>query len=87
MVIKIEINELVLHGFNYHDYKRIGNAIEHELSKLIAKRGLPKGFAINNEIPKQDAGSFSIKNQNPRAVGFEVAKSVFNAWKVYKTQK
>ena len=81
MKIKVEINELVFHGFNYHDRMRIGAAIEQELVRLIGNGGLPKGLAVGaiNHVPSVDAGSLNIKNQNPSAVGAEIARSLFNA--------
>lgn len=81
MKIRIEIGELVVHGFDYHDHRRIGAAIEWELTRLISKNGLPQGISGNKEIPKIDAGSFNIdRHTNPRAIGAEVAKSIYRAW-------
>lgn len=81
MKIHIEIGELVLHGFDYHDSKHIRVAIEDGFTRLITEKGLPKGIGTNNEIAKLDAGSFIMAGHpNPRAIGSKAAKSIYRAW-------
>lgn len=74
----MEIKELVLHGFDYHDYRRIGVAIEQELSRLIRENGLLQYIVAGSEIPRIDAGSFSLAtDMNPKTIGAEVARSIY----------
>ena len=86
MKIKVEINELVLHGFSYHDHMRVGTAVEKELAKLIGRNGLPEAFtpAGSSHISSLDAGSFDLKNENPNHIGVEIARSLFKAWNLSK---
>jgi hypothetical protein len=81
MRIRIEIDELVLHGFNYHDHGRISAAIKGELARLIRENGLPQGMNVAKEIPQIDAGSFNLSDRtSPKAVGAQVARSIYRRW-------
>jgi hypothetical protein len=79
MKIHFEIDELVLQGFDYHDHRRIGLAIEEELLRLIKKNGL-----LNLNRPKYDSlqindiqVDLSLKNIHPKSVGTEIALSIY----------
>jgi len=80
MKINIRIGKLVLHGFNYHDHKRVGTALEQELARLIKENGLPEGSTKEIEIPKIGAPSFSAPaDMNPTTIGTEVARSIYRS--------
>lgn len=80
MKVNIEIEKLVLHGFNYHDHKRISTALEQELAKLIREKGLPENFTKKEEIPWIDAPSFNAPaDMNPNNIGTYVARSIYKA--------
>jgi hypothetical protein len=77
MKIHLEIGELVLQGFDFHDHPRIRHAIERELSRLIMESGLP-GYRNGASIPKIDAGSFDLpKNTEPGVIGANVASLIY----------
>ena len=83
--IRIEIGELVLHGFNYHDHSRISAATEQELSRLIRKNGLPKTTVYQQQaIPKLDAGTFSLLSKNPKLIGSKLAQSIYRSLEYHK---
>lgn len=77
MKVRINIAELILNGFDYHDGKRIAAAIEHELARLIREKGLPDG--LDGEMAKINAGSFDVKQGNARAVGGDIARAIYRA--------
>jgi hypothetical protein len=78
MKIHIEINNLVLQGFNYRDHKQIGYAIETELARLIREENhLSQNFEIK-EIPYMSSVFEISVNKDPKRIGADVAKSLFN---------
>ena len=79
---------MVLHGFEYHDHRRISVAIEQELTRLISENGLPKTKGeikdyYYNEMPHHiDAGSFNISpnmNNNPKSIGAQIALLIYSS--------
>jgi hypothetical protein len=80
MKIQLKIGELVLEGFNYHDHRRIGTAMQLELTRLISKNGLPERERNNlrKVVLLIDAGSFQVPtDMNPRTIGSRVGYSVY----------
>lgn len=63
-LIELFIDELVLHGFPAGDRYRIAEAVQSELSQLIADQiagqGVSSLFTQNAEQPQIDAGSFNV---------------------------
>jgi hypothetical protein len=75
--IELEIGELVLHGFSPGDRQRIGAAVERELARLLAERGVPASLTGSGGVERVDAGSFPLRpGARAEAVGAEVARSV-----------
>ena len=78
MNLDLHIEELVLEGFSPADRHRIGAAVERELARLFAERGLPAGLAQGAEVPRLDGGSFEMnRNATPERVGGQVAGAVY----------
>lgn len=76
MNVELHIEELVLHGFP-PDH-RIGEAVEHELSRLFTERGVPQSLSRGGDIPHLDAGAFQMKPElGAGAVGARVARSLY----------
>jgi hypothetical protein len=83
MNIDLHIEELVLEGFRPADRHRIGAAVERELARLLAERGLPAGLAQGTDLPRLDGGSFEAKpGARPEAVGRQVAGAVYGGLKL-----
>jgi hypothetical protein len=79
MKIHIEIRNLVLQGFiNYHDHKQISYAIETELARLFREDNHLSQNLENKEIPYVSSVSEISVNKDPKRIGAEVAKSLFN---------
>jgi hypothetical protein len=76
--VEFRIEELVLYGFPPGDHHRIGDAAEHELSRLFAEKGVPPSLDRTVEVPSLDAGSFEM-TQGPgsAAVGEQIARSLY----------
>lgn len=81
--IKLNINELVLHGFSPLDRYRIGRAVELELTRLLTERGLPSSLSKGGEFASIDGGTFSFaSNSGAEAIGSQVARSVYEGLKI-----
>ena len=75
--VRLHVEELVLDGFAPGDGHRIGEALERELTRLLAERGLPPGFAAEGEVARLDAGVFELApGVGAEAIGIRVARAV-----------
>jgi hypothetical protein len=80
MKVRIEIGELILEGFDYHDHIRIGNAVRQELVRLIRENGLPEGLALHARRLGVGAPSFHASpGMNPISIGRETARSIYRS--------
>ena len=76
--IELNIEELVLHGFSPGDRHRIGEAVERELTRLLADRGVPQSLAQGGEVASVDGGAFEVaEGSRADVVGAQVAKAVY----------
>jgi len=73
--IRIEIGELVLHGFDNSVKYKISSQIEQELVRLIKENGLPtaNGLKMNKDF---QINNMQTKNSNI-SPGSQVAQSVY----------
>lgn len=76
MNIVIEIDELVLHGFPPGDRYRIGEAVQAELARIFAERGLPEGRS-GSEASRLDSGAFRAADGRSDTIGVGVAEAVY----------
>ena len=72
--IELHIEELVLHGFSPGDRYRIGEAVEQELTRLLADRGVPQSLAEGGEIASACRGESSSE------VGFYNCSDRASCW-------
>ena len=76
--IELNIEELVLHGFSAGDRYGISEAVERELTQLLADRGVPQSLERGREIANMDGGAFEVvQGSRPQVVGAQVAKAVY----------
>lgn len=54
--VVLRIDRLVLHGFEHVDRARLGRAVEAELTRLVAERGLAPTLTANTRRPRIDGG-------------------------------
>jgi hypothetical protein len=77
MKVNVEIDKLVLHGFNISDQKIISATIETELSRLLKEDGLWQKGAENQKPIMLNVGSLTLKTTaNPKAIGSQVALAI-----------
>jgi len=85
-VIEIEIDELVLHGFDRTDHESIREAIVNELIRLISENGLPAPVSRAGRYPATDAGKLTIhKGSKAGEIGSGIAGSVYHGMKNLKS--
>ena len=80
--LTIEINELLLEGFNQTDGKLISATLKQELTRLIKDNGL-----IHN--PNSNVNAVSVNsllvnvniNSNAKAIGIEIARCIYGGLK------
>ena len=76
--IELNIEELVLHGFSPGDRYGIGEAVERELTRLLADRGVPESLEGGREVASVDGGAIEVATgSKAEAVGVRVAKAVY----------
>ena len=74
--VHVHIEELVLHGFDPADRHRIGDAVQGELARLLAERGLRQPSPL--DVPALSAGSVTLQRDAPaRTIGTRVARALF----------
>lgn len=79
--IELHIEELVLHGFERGDRYPVADAIERELSRLLAEQfaeqGIPSSLTRDAEREHLDAGAFHVAPRSkPDHIGAQVAQAV-----------
>jgi len=76
--VELQIDELVLHGFDHGDRYRIGRAISSELARLITDKGIPPVFSHDADLPSLDGGPVNLPaGARPDTVGIRVAREVY----------
>ena len=74
--IEVEIEELILHGFEPRDRWRIGDALQQELRGLLAAKGVP--FLWLSSPQRIDAGAICSANLAKAAqTGADIAGAVY----------
>ena len=74
--VELRIEEVVLHGFGSGDRNAIGEAIERELSRLLADGVPPHGLTGDRHVAELDGGRFDLP---PGARGDEVGALIARA--------
>lgn len=76
--IELRIEELVLHGFEPNDRHRIGEAVEHELRRLLTAQDVPSSLTRTGEVPALNGGAFEVSpGSGAEEIGAQVARAVY----------
>ncbi|MBI1259065.1 MAG: hypothetical protein GC204_16470 [Chloroflexi bacterium] len=75
-MIHLQIDRLVLHGFDPRHRHRIGDAFELEFNALLAEQGLPPNLN-SNEIEIPLAQIEIAPELRPEEAGAEIARAVY----------
>jgi hypothetical protein len=74
--IEVQIDELILHGFNAADRHRIGDAFRIELAKLLGTEQIARSIAQSASIERLDGGSITLQGPDARSLGQAIGRSV-----------
>ncbi|MFT3769511.1 MAG: hypothetical protein QM820_29080 [Minicystis sp.] len=75
--VDLHIDELVLDGFAPEGRRRIGDALERELMRLLQEQPLSAGIAAHDGMARLDAGTFTADpGASPEQIGAAVARAV-----------
>jgi hypothetical protein len=79
--IRLHIEELVLHSFAPNDRYAIADAVERELSRLLAAdlttAEIPPSLADSSGRPRVDAGNFPVApGAKAGSIGNQIAQAV-----------
>ena len=78
--IELNIEQLVLHGFDPADRIRIANAIQEELTALFTTQGVSNFLSQGSDLPILSGGTFQTPiSATASSLGIEVAGSVFKS--------
>jgi hypothetical protein len=78
MNIEVYIDRLVLTGFSYGDRQQIADSIQHELTRILAEKGLPSLAAHESHVLRVDGGAFQVvPNYKPITIGTMAAQAVY----------
>jgi hypothetical protein len=73
--VELHIEELVLTGFAESDRHRIGDAVEHELARLLRQNGLQGNSAAVDLV---NAGRFKVaRGARAQEIGRQIAQTVY----------
>lgn len=80
--IELQIDELILHGFEVRDPQRVGLALQNELQRLFAEQGVPSLLEQKVAAPRLDGGAFHLTaGSGADAIGAQIAHSVYHGMK------
>ncbi len=80
--VQVNIEELVLHGFDPGDRHRIGAAVERELARLFAEENLPSTFTQGGHVARLDGGAIQVAAGAPAdRIGSQIAQAVYGGVK------
>ncbi len=78
--VEVQIDELVLHGFDPRDRNAIGDALERRLAELLRGDGLPASATLAGQLSlaQLDAGAFEVaRGAKATDIGRRLADAVF----------
>lgn len=79
--LDLHIERLVVRGPGLPGRHRLAPAIQAELERLIAERGLPAGLAGGGSAVHLPGGTYRVKaGAGAEAIGAEIARRLHAAW-------
>jgi hypothetical protein len=76
--IELNIDELVLDGFDSLDGSEVKLAVESALSRLLAERGVPPSLASGGLIPSAAGREFDVPSgSDASAIGGHIAEAIY----------
>ncbi|MFN3372602.1 MAG: hypothetical protein ACK44M_03420 [Chloroflexus sp.] len=80
--IEIQIDEIVLLGFERLNHERVKAALVAELSRLLAEEGMPEGLNSDWVVATLDGGVFRVTpGMRPEQIGQQIALALYREWR------
>lgn len=80
--IELQIEELVLDGFDSRHAARIAAALEEELARLLGEGGLPQSWNAPYAVPRLETGPLQISpRHSPEMIGRQAAQAIYTGMK------
>lgn len=78
MNLELHIEALVLEGITPRDGDRIGVAVQAELTRLFAGRGVPPALVRGGTVSYMDGGLVEARpDTRPDVIGAQIAQAVY----------
>ncbi len=78
--IELQIDELVLDGFDSLDGSEVKLAVEIILSRLLVERGIPPSVASGALIPRAEGREFDVPpGADASTIGGHIAEAIYGA--------
>jgi hypothetical protein len=82
MQVEIHIEELVLHGVDVHDRHAVAEALQRELSTLVAGEGVGTLLASPERFERWRPSSITLEpGMRPERLGASLAQTLHKDWK------
>ncbi len=76
--IALQIDSLVLQGFEGINSVQLGRMVEQELTRLFAEQGIPSGLKTQGHVMQLDGGSIVLPvNASAEVAGVQIAQAVY----------
>jgi hypothetical protein len=76
--IQLEIEALVLTGFEARHAGRIAAALQNELSRLLQEEGAPAAWGGSYTVAHLEAGPIQVSpRHSPEAIGTQAARAIY----------
>ncbi|MBC8028994.1 MAG: hypothetical protein H7Z16_02695 [Pyrinomonadaceae bacterium] len=77
-LVELDIEELVLQGFDPANRYAIGDALERELTRLSSEQGSPIAATEDVEIAHVNGGAIDVKpGSSAEAIGIQLARAIY----------
>ncbi len=79
MTVELVIESLVVPGFDAAGAFEVGAAVETELARLLAERGLPDGLAADGKLASVSAPEIELTpGLTPQEAGRLIARAIYD---------
>ncbi len=76
--VELHIERLVLHGIDPRDRRRVGAALQQELTRLLSEQGIPAGWRQGMALDqlKVDGRAVTLRG-TAEAMGVQIAQAIY----------
>jgi hypothetical protein len=79
--LELHIQELALDGFTDVDLADVRAAVQRELARLLAERGVPRPLASGGQTARLDGGAFELPpGAGAEAIGSQIAQALYRGF-------